>query len=125
MIVYFASKMALTKIEGLSIAQILNQFALLALLFFMMLTFSSIDGILEKIPRWLKRIIKYIAEITLEIYVVQYVLIDLLRPIGKFPLNWLAITAAILLVSSALHFVCKSITFLVDISIKKIKEKRQ
>lgn len=122
---YFFSKNALIKTESLSVLQIFNQFILLGLLFSLLITFSSIDDILEKTPGWLKSIIKYLAEITLEIYLVQYVLIDLLRPIKRFPLNWLAISAAIIAAATVLHYICKGIMLLFDLSIKKMIGKEE
>ena len=118
---YFGSKIAFTKWETISSFQIVNQFVLLLALASLLLLFSSLDMYLEKMPMWLRVPIKFISEMTLEIYVVQYVLIDLLRPIGRFPLAWLAITASILVSATVLHFVCKGILFGSNLAISKIK----
>lgn len=37
---------------------------------------------------------------------VQYVLINVLRPVAGFPLNWLLLTGAILASAFVLHMVC-------------------
>ena len=89
--VYFASKLVFSKVKGIADFQILNQFVLLALLTVTFRCFMSIDGWLEKLPEWIKRIITFISGITLEIYLVQIGIIDKLN-ILPFPLNWLLIT---------------------------------
>lgn len=82
------------------------------------MTFAGLDGKLEKLPQRVKKIIGLLSGVTLEIYVVQYVLIDLLRPIGNFPLNWLVLTVAILVNAFILHKVCEGVyhgvEFLID-----------
>ena len=52
---------------------------------------------------------KHLSRITLEIYVVQYILIEELRSWVGFPLNWLVLTGAILLCAVILHTICKGI----------------
>ncbi len=107
---YFASKLLFSRRESLSQYQICNQLLIFALLFFLLLTFAGIDFRLEKLPAGIKRMIGFISGITLEIYVVQYVLIDMIRPIGHFPLNWLALTVAIIAAAVLLHKLCVSLT---------------
>ena len=51
---------------------------------------------------------------------VQYVLIDVLRPIGHFPINWIVLTSAILAIAFVLHKVCELIYVGVDTLAKKI-----
>ena len=107
---YFVSKFAFSKGGTvLGYLQILNQVLILVLLYFMLRVFSGLDARLEGMPKWIKKAISYIATITLEIYVVQYVLIDWIRPLFGFPLNWLALTAAIFAAAVVLHYVCKLI----------------
>ncbi len=113
-VIYFASKLLFSKLDALSDFQIVNQLLIFALLFCIFRVFSGLDGKLEKLPRPIRRCISFIAQITLEIYVVQYVLIDTLRPLFGFPINWLVITGAIILSAFALHFVCGLFSRLVD-----------
>ena len=94
--VYFASKLLFSYWESLASFQILNQIAIFALLILVFLTFAGLDSKLENLPVWLKKAISFVSGITLEIYVVQYVLIGLMRPVGIFPLNWILLTASIL-----------------------------
>lgn len=119
-LVYFASKLLFSRRESLSQFQILNQIAIFALLVLMFITFVGLDSKLEKLPGWIKKVIGFISSITLEIYLVQYVLIDVLRPIGHFPFNWIALTAAILAAAFVLHKVCELIYEYIDDIDKKI-----
>ncbi|MGF2618141.1 acyltransferase [Rossellomorea vietnamensis] len=99
---YFLSKLAFVKFSFLSPYQILNQIILFAVLYFVFRAFAGIDSKLEKMPIKLKGAFDFIALITLEIYVVQYVIIPKLAPL-VFPLNWIAITALILLAAYTLN----------------------
>ncbi len=121
---YFVSKFLFSKYQILSIAQPVNQIILVVLLFFVFLTFSSLDGRLSNMPRWIKTVITFISEMTLEIYVVQYVLIDQIRNFGfVFPLNWFTIVFAIIISATALHYICKGILYLFGLLISKFKRK--
>lgn len=103
-VVYFASKLALVKFYGLSPYQIVNQVVLLLLLYFILRCFAGIDGKLESLPVKIKATINFISKITLEIYVVQYVIIQRLAFLA-FPLNWVVITGTIIVVAVTLHVV--------------------
>lgn len=113
-LIYFASKLLFSRKESLSQFQFLNQIAIFVLLVLLFMTFAGLDSKLEKLPGWIKKMIGFISSITLEIYLVQYVLIDVLRPIGHFPINWIALTAAILVAAFVLHKVCELIYAGVD-----------
>jgi len=104
---YFASKMLFVKKPSVSSLQILNQYVLLALLIGVFVCVASLSDRLDKLPDFIKNIISYLAKITLEIYVVQIVIIERFRYL-KFPVNWIVITAIIVAGASILHFVIKS-----------------
>lgn len=101
--VYFESKILFSHRESLASFQILNQLSIFALLFLIFLTFAGLDSKLENLPVWIKKVISFVSGITLEIYVVQYVLIELIRSVGIFPLNWILLTASILGSAFILH----------------------
>lgn len=103
-IMYFISKLAFVKYDALSPYQIINQAILFALLYFLLRCFAGIDYKLEVLPIKIKAVINFIAKITLEIYVVQYEIIPRLTYL-KFPLNWIAITGAIIVAAFILHIV--------------------
>lgn len=107
--VYFVSKLLFSKGVISSHYQILNQYCLFCFLLCVFRLFIGMDLLLEKIPEKMKFLITYLSKITLEIYVVQYVIIDWVRPIGRFPLNWLLITLSILLAATGLHYLCEYI----------------
>lgn len=107
--VYFASKMLFTKVAYISEYQILNQLALWLLLYFLFQIFMRLESklkFLEQKNVW--KVIKFVSERTLEIYLVQYVILDHLK-IGPFPLNWILLTTAILLSAIVLRWLSQQI----------------
>lgn len=109
-IMYFASKMAFARYDFLSKYQILNQIILLALLYFVMKCFAGLNERLELVPPKLQGIIKYVADITLEIYVVQYAIIPKIVALElPFPINWCVVTVSILVAAAMLHFVVNAV----------------
>ena len=104
---YFASKMAFSKMQSISRYQLLNQIVLLALLFFVFRCFAGIDRKLEKLPKPIKKIIEFISEITLEIYLVQIGIIKIFAEHFRFPINWLLLTAVIVAGAFVLHSAAK------------------
>lgn len=106
-LIYFASKLLFSHRESLSSFQFLNQISIFILLYFMFRTFCGLDSKLEKMPNWLKGIVKFLSDMTLEIYIVQYVIINVVREKDfLFPFNWVILTAAIIISAFVLHFVC-------------------
>ncbi|CVH77417.1 hypothetical protein BN3662_02177 [Clostridiales bacterium CHKCI006] len=88
--------------------QIVNQIVIFILLFFLMRWFSSIDRFLNRNPIWISKIINLIAKLTLEIYLVQYVLIDLVKNTELFfPINWLIVSLLIIVTAYLLHIFVK------------------
>lgn len=120
-IAYFVTKIVFSRVASLVWFQILNQTSIFILLYFVFRLFCGIDHILEKLPKPISKIISYIADITLEIYIVQYAIIAALESIFVFPLNWLVVTASIVIAASILHIVCKLIYKAVDVTISKTK----
>ena len=120
LVVYFISKIFFSKYPAYSFLQIINQILIFILLFFIFWLFASLEQTLQKTPMAIKKVVSFIAGMTLEIYVVQYVLIDLIRPYLGFPLNWIAITTSIIVAATILHIVCKYIIKLIEFLIKKL-----
>lgn len=113
-VAYFASKMLFSKMSSVSNFQIFNWVFIFILLYCIFVLFASMEEHYNKLPKPIVSVISYLAGITLEIYVVQGAIIDLLRPFLFFPLNWFAITASILLTATLLNFICKKILKLID-----------
>lgn len=103
---YFASKLIFAKFKSVAALQIVNQYVLLLLMVFIFVCISSMGKYLDLMPGKIKKIITFIAQITLEIYVVQSIIIQNFKHI-VFPLNWLIITILILASAICLHFVIK------------------
>ena len=120
-VVYFISKLFFSRFAQFSYLQIINQFIIFALLFFIFWLVASLDKQLERMPKFLKGIIEFIAKITLEIYAVQIVLIDLIRPYLGFPLNWLAVTASIVIAAFILHIISGFIIKKLEILWERVK----
>lgn len=113
-VAYFASKMMFSKRASIAIFQPINQILIFAVLFFIFRIFAGIDHKLERLPNPLKAVIGFLSKITLEIYLVQYVIEDSLRSIAPFPLNWLVLTVTILVSAIVLHLICKGFYFICD-----------
>ena len=122
-LLYFASKLFFSRSDSFMYLQIANQFVIFALLYFVFKFVMGIDAKLDNLPAIIKSVISFVAKMTLEIYVVQYVIIDFIRPLLGFPLNWLSITGLILVSATILHFVCEGILKLSDKVIAKVKAK--
>lgn len=105
-VIYFTTKIIFVRFNSISQWQILNQIILLILLYFIFRCFSGIDNQLLALPKWINKIIQYISEITLEIYVVQYAIIPRICELGLiFPVNWVLLTLMIIIVAAVLHFI--------------------
>ena len=108
--VYFVSKLIFSKNDNLASLQFFNQIAIFILLYFVLRTFCGLDKKMESMPKWIKTTITFLSDMTLEIYVVQYVIIDTVKNFNLFfPLNWGIMTTIIILVALILHKVCKLI----------------
>ena len=112
-VAYFASKLVFVKVEGIAEYQIINQIVLFITLYYFLKCFAGIDEKLRKLPEKIKNIINFIAQITLEIYVVQYPIIPIFRNL-PFPINWILITATIIIVAYLLHFISKKIINVIE-----------
>ncbi len=104
-IIYFCSKILLSKKIWVE-HQLVNQIVLFVTLYYFLRCFAGINKKLEKLPEKMKKVINFLAEITLEIYVVQYPLIPLFVKF-PFPINWIFVTATILFSAYVLHIISK------------------
>ncbi len=122
--IYFISKLVFAKGKFVEF-QIINQGLIFALGYFLFRLFCGLDNKLEKLPKPIMGIFEFLSKITLEIYVVQNVLIDALRPHFSFPINWFVITASILLSAWILHWCVIGIEKGVLWCIEKLKAKKE
>lgn len=120
---YFLCKIVFVRYQSLSEWQILNQIVLFVFLFMIFRTFAGLDLYLEKLPTFIKKIISFIAKITLEIYVVQRVIIDSFKKVAPFPVNWLVLTVLIFVSAIILHYIVEGLLFLYEKTAKSLKLK--
>lgn len=114
---YFASKMLFVKRASLSEFQILNQVILFVTLFVLFRCTYTLEPKLKEISNtkaW--KVIEFLSDHTLEIYCVQYVLIDIVRGWAlPFPLNWIVLTTFILTAATILRWVSQRLIKLINI----------
>ena len=107
-IAYFASKLLFSHRQSFSNYQFVNQIMIFVLLYCLFRTFCGLNSKLENMPIAIKKIVEFISKLTLEIYVVQNVLIEVIRNRNViFPINWMLITASIIIFALLLHIVCE------------------
>lgn len=94
--IYCVSKMVFVKVQSLAELQIVNQFILWGLLYILFDVFMKLEPKLHSVENtkfWCCT--KFISDRTLEIYLVQYVILDYCK-IGHFPINWIILTSTIM-----------------------------
>lgn len=121
---YFASKILISKVDVLLSVQIFNQFVLFVALYFTFDLFMSIEPQLSKAPKWIAVSVKHISNITLQIYIVQFVVIMYLKKL-VFPLNLVLVVICIVLAASALYYAEMYIRKGIDYLIEKAKKRKQ
>lgn len=114
-LLYFASKMLFSQKNNLASFQIINQILIFSLLYCVLKVFSIYNAFFEKMPASINGVVVFLSKITLEIYVVQYVIIDLVKQINlPFPINWFVLTVCIVVVAYMLNQCCNFVAFIVS-----------
>lgn len=111
---YFLSKMMLTSVKKIVLYQFVNQILIFVLLWFVFNLFGSIEERLKRMPRIIKKVISFVSDITLEIYLVQYVIIEQFRGLFPFPMNWLLLSTSIVGSAYLLHLFCQKMNVYLD-----------
>lgn len=119
---YFGSKYAFSRFTGILFLQIFNQFILLVALYFMLVTFISLEKRLSKLSKKFNAVIAFVAKLTLYIYLVQFVVIRYLDEL-VFPLNFFVVTLGILACATALYFIEYYVKKGLSALVNKIKSK--
>ena len=104
LILYFVSKMLFVRNNQYSEYQLLNQLVLFGVLFLFFKVFMSLERTFQKMPRKLHSVAKFLADHTLEIYLVQYVIIAKMN-YGPFPINWIIVSLSIMVAAIVLRYV--------------------
>ncbi|MDC7249524.1 MAG: acyltransferase [Sphaerochaetaceae bacterium] len=110
---YFVSKVIFVEFVSFSSYQLINQLLLIVLLFDIFYFFSTIESKLRNLPSKIVYFINFIATITLEIYLVQYVIIDKFSYL-IFPVNWIIITLLIFVSAFILHITIRYVFYFFD-----------
>lgn len=121
LVVYFASKIIFSRVEIVIHLQIVNQFVILLTLFSVFDLFMSMEHIFKKVPEKLNLVVKHISNITLQIYIVQFVII---RHCDKlpFPINLIVVTLAIIAVATLLYYIEFLIRKFIDFLLTKARK---
>ena len=107
--VYFLSKMLFVKCSIIADYQLLNQIILGCFLFVLFQIFMTLEAKIQNIEDTrFYAVIKFFSDRTLEIYLVQYVILDHLK-IGPFPLNWLLLTSTIIVAAVILRWLSQQV----------------
>ncbi len=113
MVVYFVSKIIFSRVESILPLQILNQIVILLAVFSLFDLFMSLEHVFKKIPEKLNLVVKHISNITLQIYLVQFVIIKYCDKLA-FPVNLIVVTFAIIVVATLLYYIEVLIRKLID-----------
>ena len=103
LLAYLASKLLFASGRFAPALQPVNQVVLLAVLYLSFACALRLEDWIPRLPMPFQKGIRWLSEHTLEIYLVQYALIPRVN-VGPFPLNFLAVSAAILLSAAILHW---------------------
>lgn len=95
LIIYFISKILFSKFGRLSNYQIINQIVIFIVIYYFFRCFLGIDFKLKKWFNKIWKIIEFISSLSLEIYIVQFIIIDKLKRFN-FPINLLLIVPTII-----------------------------
>ncbi len=107
---YFVTKLAVSRYSGLSVVQIITWITILAAMVSIFMIVASRETKLDMLSERVKKAIHFIAKLTLQIYLVQYAVIELFASLA-FPLNLIIIVVGIV--------ICAEVVYLVDLLIQK------
>lgn len=105
LVTYFASMLIFKKVKSASVFQIINPFVLLLLIFSIAVLAVKLEksGYFAVINSKIDKIVRFLASITLEIYLVQFPIVAAWSKF-RFPLNFVVVTATILVCAWAVHW---------------------
>lgn len=107
--IYFVLKMLFVKLSFIAPFQLVNQIVLWFVLYVLFDIFMHTEYLLRKIKSsFIWKCISFLSERTLEIYLVQYVIIDKCK-FGPFPFNWLILTVSIIISAIILRWISQQI----------------
>ncbi len=106
-LMYLISKVAFSKINAISIFQILNVVLIYALLYAIFKVAKANEGLIVNAGKSFKSFSKFIGSMTLEIYLTQYIIYYICGARMNFPVNLIVVTAGIVILSCLVHYLDK------------------
>ena len=106
-LMYLISKVAFSKINAISIFQILNVVLIYALLYAIFKVVKANEDVIVNEGKRFKSFSKFIGDMTLEIYFTQYIIYYICGDRMNFPMNFLIVTAGIIVLSCLVHYLDK------------------
>ena len=120
-ILYFAVRLAVPRFELFSV-QFLTWIAILLALYFIFRWAESLESLLIRLPGKLQGVISFIAGITLQIYLVQFPIINRFDAL-PFPVNLLVIAVMIFAGATAVYWIDRGIQRGIDAILRlRVKE---
>lgn len=128
-VLYFVTKIFFSRSKRFLDCQIFNQYSILLLLVFILLLFlhdNRIGNLCERLPKKIQNILKYISELTLEVYLVQFLI---LKWVGSMqvssPIKFICAIVFIFVGACVLHFLTNKVFWLFDFIKQKIRTSLQ
>lgn len=108
LVVYLISKIAVSRFASFSVIQFIHPLVLLLLIYRIAVLAVKLEklGFFTSVNGCVVRVVRFLSEITLEIYLVQYPIIAATEHL-PFPVNFIVTTAGILLCAWVLHEISK------------------
>lgn len=106
-LVYLISKVAFSKINAISIFQILNVVIVYALLYAIFKIAKANEVVIMNAGKRIKSFSKFIGSMTLEIYLTQYIIYYICGDKMNIPVNLIVVTAGIVILSCLVHYLDK------------------
>ena len=106
-LMYLISKVAFSKINAISIFQILNVVIVYALLYAIFKVAKANEVVIMNAGKRIKSFSNFIGSMTLEIYLTQYIIYYICGDKMNFPVNLIVVTAGIVILSCLVHYLDK------------------
>lgn len=121
---YFASKLLFSKVESVSYLQAVNQITILVAMASVFWLAISAEELFKKLGGWINGSVKLVSSFTLQIYVVQFLIIQRFSSL-VFPLNLAVVTLLIVLAGGGLYYVDLGIKKGVGMALDRIRKPRE
>ena len=121
-LMYLISKVAFSKINAISIFQILNVVIVYALLYAIFKVAKANEVVIMNAGKRIKSFSNLIGSMTLEIYLTQYIIYYICGDKMNFPVNLIVVTAGIVILSCLVHYLDKLLFERIRLKLGKRKD---